>query len=909
MGKQQKKKDTKVVATDPKKSHASCGAIEMTTDNRAYVVALDLLRLSPGRIERIRDLIRLVSTTVCAAYPGLSIKVVGSTASGLATECSDIDFVLCPSSQDTTCHARLYDISTELGISGLQTEVVVARNIAPSVIKCSHPKLALTCDVTLQDAGKSFCSNELKTLMIRHMSRNVQDLGPMVLLLKQWATMRKLTVIDAVLNSFSWTLMVIGYLQACETIPQYNFETAHKDIQDSEVDITAMSFTQNLEISPEFGLKFAGFFKYWASFDYPNKICCVRLSKHQSRLNESKRDSQYAFRIEDPIEQHENTARTLAAKNLQRLRAELNRASVMLSQGEPWASVCSAASKVSSKRRLELKPYLMPEQSLQNSQDFSLRSSNIHGLDGSHALISKLKEFALEAKAGSTIRFAELLSGAERRSLHHAADILGIRLIKVGKGIKGKHQVQISKPTNWSPPVPIPSTEIGIMARAPWSTQDCKTASLLRDGMTIQELVLRYKLNHRYHPDLPLLQFSYNQVDSNFSLEVVRECRGLILELGTWRVIAMPFTKFFNCGELLAAKLNWRTAKVMEKLDGSILTLYWYDDRWHVSSSKLPSAEGKLPCCKGGDSRTFAEMFWGTFRSNRYSLPKSKGACYMFELCLPDTTIVVRHKVPKLVCIGARDLKSLIELDSEEVSLLNGWEAASHFKEMKCLTDVVDAACKLNPVEHEGFVVVDQHFNRVKIKSPRYIALHHLGNNIDRSMLMNSSLRMCQRRVLEIARASEGSEFLSYYPELKDAYQLAEHQIEQIKILLGTNLTLAPRYHSCEVSVSRVQKKMARNGWSPSQVLARIDIRELEDVIEAIQRSNTAGIASTSISDDTNKNYLHNVGCDEEVDLGHDDDSKVEQFDGENSDCEQEPRKNVFAALFEDIDSSEGDSD
>ena len=40
--------------------------------------------------------------------------------------------------------------------------------------------------------------------------------------------------------------------------------------------------------------------------------------------------------------------------------------------------------------------------------------------------------------------------------------------------------------------------------------------------------------------------FKYSQIDSDFSLEIVREARGLILEDKTWNVVCYPFKKFYN---------------------------------------------------------------------------------------------------------------------------------------------------------------------------------------------------------------------------------------------------------------------------------------------------------------------------------------------------------------------------
>lgn len=53
-----------------------------------------------------------------------------------------------------------------------------------------------------------------------------------------------------------------------------------------------------------------------------------------------------------------------------------------------------------------------------------------------------------------------------------------------------------------------------------------------------------------------------------------RECRGLVLdEAKDWAVVAMPYTRFFNYGERWASCIDWATAKVFEKMDGSLMTM------------------------------------------------------------------------------------------------------------------------------------------------------------------------------------------------------------------------------------------------------------------------------------------------------------------------------------------------
>ena len=91
--------------------------------------------------------------------------------------------------------------------------------------------------------------------------------------------------------------------------------------------------------------------------------------------------------------------------------------------------------------------------------------------------------------------------------------------------------------------------------------------------------------------------FNYNMIKSDFTNPVVCQSRGLILRVTTStehseidvRVCCWPFDKFFNIGETQAAVVDWATAKIQEKIDGSIIKL-WYDDEdlmWKIGRAHV----------------------------------------------------------------------------------------------------------------------------------------------------------------------------------------------------------------------------------------------------------------------------------------------------------------------------------
>lgn len=255
-----------------------------------------------------------------------------------------------------------------------------------------------------------------------------------------------------------------------------------------------------------------------------------------------------------------------------------------------------------------------------------------------------------------------------------------------------------------------------------------------------------------------LVSLMYNLIESPLKVPVVQQCRGMVVDLETREVVAWPYDKFWSLGEALAAEIDWATAEVQEKLDGSLMILYWHPrtSRWRVASSGHPTAGGPF----GTDrSRTFADAFWATWEAQGCKLPVTgvaEGVTFMLELCAPETRIVVKHAATRVVLHGARSTRKGNE--APNLSALAEYLNCPLVKSfpLDSAGACALAAAALNPVEAEGFVVVDAQHRRVKVKSPRYVALHHMKGEFSR------------RRAIQLWQAGETSELAVHFPELRE---------------------------------------------------------------------------------------------------------------------------------------------
>ena len=267
-----------------------------------------------------------------------------------------------------------------------------------------------------------------------------------------------------------------------------------------------------------------------------------------------------------------------------------------------------------------------------------------------------------------------------------------------------------------------------------------------------------YALEVREKDDLVL--FAYNQIESKFDYPLVCEARGIILERDNWiHVVAMAYQKFWNQGERLAASIDWATARVQEKIDGSILKCFYHKGEWRLSSMSMIDAH---ECTLQNDLCKEYKTFWDLFQVAAVQAglnigTLNKGYTYVFELCSQYNRVVVPHKDIKIYHTGTRDNETLQELDVDI-----GVPKPREFK-FSSMEETLEMA-KTLPFNEEGYVVVDGSWNRVKIKSPAYLVIHRMSNNG----------RTNKKRALELILLQEHHEFLIYYNEYKPFFDEIE---------------------------------------------------------------------------------------------------------------------------------------
>lgn len=259
---------------------------------------------------------------------------------------------------------------------------------------------------------------------------------------------------------------------------------------------------------------------------------------------------------------------------------------------------------------------------------------------------------------------------------------------------------------------------------------------------------------------------NYDQILVKNGDPVAEQCRGMVIRpgnvwfqdamqtsfregsdkwkncMGPWEVLAWPMNRFYNHGDPAGADVDWSDPglRVYEKLDGTMMVVYWdpLQGRWHAGTRSVPEAD--LPICKGhmeiGDM-TFSELFFKALRETREAvegkpldreptdfddvLHLNKELTYVFELTTPYNRVVVKYGESRVTLLAARHTATARELPIESLRLQHvnhpkTWDLRS----AAALSAFVNSA---DPSMLEGAVVCDSQFRRLKVKNKAWVLL------------------------------------------------------------------------------------------------------------------------------------------------------------------------------------------
>lgn len=257
-------------------------------------------------------------------------------------------------------------------------------------------------------------------------------------------------------------------------------------------------------------------------------------------------------------------------------------------------------------------------------------------------------------------------------------------------------------------------------------------------------------VTRRLHPTLPLqiLNYSPSVQFSNKWNDITETCRGLILD-NDYNIVARPWRKFFNLGQVNLPIQFDTPVEVMDKADGSLGILYPTPDGYGIATRGSFTSEQAIHACG---------IWKDKYHENRpYDTPIIPGYTYLFEIVYPENRIVLDYgDMDNLILLGAVENTTGYYYGPGVASAYLDW--AGPVVDVMPYKTISEANGHLERANAEGYVIRSHNF-MVKLKQPDYLELHRLVTNAS------------PKTVWEQLKAGKSkSEIVSAFPDEFHAY-------------------------------------------------------------------------------------------------------------------------------------------
>lgn len=207
--------------------------------------------------------------------------------------------------------------------------------------------------------------------------------------------------------------------------------------------------------------------------------------------------------------------------------------------------------------------------------------------------------------------------------------------------------------------------------------------------------------------------------------DVSKHCRGIILD-GDGNVIERPYDKFWTFKQYISKdlvllnedqilRLPDSKIRITEKVDGTMVTLYWIGDTPYLATQRSFTNVKAIEATKILHEK-YSHLF--NVFNREYT--------YVFEAIYPETRVLIEYgDMRDLILIGIIEKKTGIPQPIPEI----GFKTCIDFTEQYGHINNFNDLAALDLPNQEGFVVYFETGEMIKVKFPWYLKAHSFLDN------------------------------------------------------------------------------------------------------------------------------------------------------------------------------------
>jgi hypothetical protein len=275
-----------------------------------------------------------------------------------------------------------------------------------------------------------------------------------------------------------------------------------------------------------------------------------------------------------------------------------------------------------------------------------------------------------------------------------------------------------------------------------------------------------YFLKIKEDKTYPNLFLICGQDNSDYSLKIVNECNGIILDKNTLSIVCYTFDK---CPEqnVLNPLLNIEPCNLFFEpvYEGTLIRAYFHENKWMISTKKCidPSKSNWV------SNRSFMELFNDAISIQNPNILAHLNSeyCYSFILMHPENNIIMKVHYPQLFHISTRDMRTFTEINTD-IPLIPHLERNPFSISFDELNNYIEND---NTLDIEGYMLIDINYNRQKFKKKFFNYVRDLWGNTNNRFFRYIELRQNVEKL---------NEYLSYFSGDRNVFNQFEINISQM---------------------------------------------------------------------------------------------------------------------------------
>ena len=291
--------------------------------------------------------------------------------------------------------------------------------------------------------------------------------------------------------------------------------------------------------------------------------------------------------------------------------------------------------------------------------------------------------------------------------------------------------------------------------------------NILKQVLENEPFYLGIKEDNEFNPNLFII---HNTDKSNVNIKLVRESNGIILEKNTFKIYCYTFDKCYDNDVEITTNINfdYDNLYIESTIEGTLIRLYFYNNIWNISTKKCLDASKS----RWLSNKNFSELFYEILSEkivnlNTFFETLNPNYCYSFVLAHIENKMVVNYYENNLYHISTRDLTTLNEIN---VNI-----GITHIEKVKVkkedITNLIKSINETNTLFHEGYIFIDENYNRHKIKTPIFKKAKELWGNTNNRF----------QRYLELRKnINLFEEYLELFPNDRELFISYESVIDNL---------------------------------------------------------------------------------------------------------------------------------